>query len=146
MSKLEDIKAMAKTRGFFWPSAEIYKSSAGLWSYGPLGVALKQNLISEWRKAITGDMLEIDGSQIMPAAVFNSSGHLSSFQDPITECKKCGSFRADKLIEKVYYLQLISYDHKTFNILMESSMKKSILIIFSVIKFRNSSFNLSTLS
>ena len=101
MSKLEDIKAMAKTRGFFWPSAEIYKSSAGLWSYGPLGVALKQNLISEWRKAITGDMLEIDGSQIMPAAVFNSSGHLSSFQDPITECKKCGSFRADKLIEKV---------------------------------------------
>ena len=103
MSNLEKIKALAKTRGFFWPSAEIYGNVAGLWNYGPLGTSLKQNLIQQWRKWIVkrDGMLEMDGCQIMPEAVFQSSGHLSSFQDPLTECKKCKSiFRADKLIEK----------------------------------------------
>ena len=103
MTKLDKIKALAKTRGFFWPSCELYGNPAGLWNYGPLGTTLKNNIISQWRKMIVSkdNMLEIDGSQIMVEKVFQASGHLSSFQDPLVECLKCKSIhRADKLIEK----------------------------------------------
>ncbi len=99
---IEKVEELAKRRGFFWPSAEIYQQVAGFWNYGPLGTALKRKIIDAWRSHIVkrDDMVEIDGAQIMPMHVFKSSGHLSSFQDPLVECKKCKKiFRADKLIQ-----------------------------------------------
>jgi glycyl-tRNA synthetase len=104
MPQYEKIIDLATRKGFWFPSAEIYKGPAGFYDYGPLGAALKRNIIELWRKNFVeaDGMLEIDGSPIMPPKVFEASGHLSSFQDPLTECMKCKSiYRADKLIQDV---------------------------------------------
>lgn len=105
MSLYEDIIRMAKERGFFFPSSEIYSNApAGFFEYGPLGVALKNRFIDVWRRELIrfDEMVEIDGTQLMPRDVFVASGHLESFVDPITSCTRCKSiFRADKLIEEL---------------------------------------------
>jgi len=104
MDKYEKIMDLAVRKAIFFPAAEIYNGPAGFYDYGPIGAALKRNIIDLWRKNFVerDGMLEIDGSPIMPPKVFEASGHLSSFQDPLTECKKCKSiFRADKLIADV---------------------------------------------
>ncbi len=99
----DDVTRLAQQRGFFFKSADSYPNSpAGFWDYGPLGVALRNNYLRLWRHMIVkrDRMLEIDGSQIMPKAVFEASGHLSGFTDPFVKCGKCGSvFRPDKRIE-----------------------------------------------
>ncbi|MDA4124127.1 MAG: glycine--tRNA ligase [Thaumarchaeota archaeon] len=99
----EDVTRLAQQKGFFFKSADSYPNSpAGFWDYGPLGVAMRNNLVELWRRTIVkrDGMLEIDGSQILPKAVFEASGHLASFTDPFVKCPKCGSvFRPDKLIE-----------------------------------------------
>jgi glycyl-tRNA synthetase len=102
MKEYDKVIDLAMRKGIFFPTAEIYSGPAGFWEYGPYGVAIKQNIISLWRKHMVqkDGMLEIDGCQILPEKVFQSSGHLTSFQDPLVECVKCkGIFRADKLIE-----------------------------------------------
>lgn len=102
MKEYERVIDLAMRKGIFFPTAEIYSGPAGFWEYGPYGVVLKNNLIALWRKNLVqrDNMLEIDGCQIMPEEVFKSSGHLTSFQDPLVECNKCKAiFRADKLIE-----------------------------------------------
>jgi len=104
MPQYEKIIELATRKGFWFPSAEIYGGPAGFYDYGPLGVALKQNIIEMWRKNFVeaDGMLEIDGAAIMPPKVFEASGHLSSFQDALIECTKCkGIYRADKLIQDV---------------------------------------------
>ena len=104
-SKFAEISDLALRRGIYFPSAEIYSDvPAGFWDYGPLGVALKRRIIDLWRKTIVkrDDMLEIDGSLILPENVFEASGHLQNFVDPLVECKKCGEvFRADRLIQNI---------------------------------------------
>jgi len=103
-SKFAVISDLALRRGFYFPSATIYSDApAGFWDYGPLGVALKRRIIDLWRKTIVkrDEMLEIDGSLILPESVFEASGHLQNFVDPLVECKKCGVvFRADRLIQR----------------------------------------------
>src|SRR5271157_3903865 len=100
----EELTRLAQQRGFFFKSADSYPNTpAGFLDYGPLGVALRNNVVELWRRTIVkrDGMLEIDGSQILPKAVFEASGHLSSFTDPIVRCSKCGSvFRPDKLVEE----------------------------------------------
>jgi len=102
-SKFDKLSELAIRRGFYFPAAEIYpETPAGFWDYGPLGSALKRRIIDAWRKIIVkrDEMLEIDGAQILPESVFEASGHLKSFVDPLTECKKCRKiFRADRLIQ-----------------------------------------------
>jgi len=102
--KFEKIIDLAMRKALFFPTAEIYASSmAGFWEYGPYGHQLKNNLITMWRKHLLRpmDSLEIDGCNILPQEVFIASGHLKSFADPISKCKKCGSInRVDKLIEE----------------------------------------------
>jgi glycyl-tRNA synthetase len=99
----DEVTRLAQQRGFFFKSAESYPNSpAGFVEYGPLGVALRNNIVELWRRTVVkkDGMLEIDGSQILPKAVFEASGHLASFNDPFVRCSKCGSvFRPDKLIE-----------------------------------------------
>jgi glycyl-tRNA synthetase len=100
----DEVVRLAQQRGFFFKAAESYPNApAGFIDYGPLGVALRNNLVDLWRRMIVkkDGMLEIDGSQILPKAVFEASGHLSSFTDPFVRCSKCGSvFRPDKLVEE----------------------------------------------
>lgn len=105
----EDILRLALERGFFFPSAEIYNDApAGFWDYGPLGFLMKSNFIREWRRRLVNfdEMLEIDGSLILPKTVFEASGHLSSLVDPLVQCTKCGNrIRADKYISEKTGLQ-----------------------------------------
>src|SRR5271157_940254 len=99
----EELTRLAQQRGFFFKSADSYPNTpAGFLDYGPLGVALRNNVVELWRRTIVrrDGMLEIDGSQILPKAVFEASGHLESFTDPFVRCSNCGSvFRPDRLLE-----------------------------------------------
>ena len=103
-SKAEKIIDIAGKRGFFYPSAEIYGAKAGFWTYGHLGTILKQKWENYWRNYFLNlhdNYFEIDDCNILPEKVFKSSGHLDHFNDPLTQCKKCGSrFRADELIQE----------------------------------------------
>jgi glycyl-tRNA synthetase len=98
----DELLRLALEKGFFFPSAEIYNEApAGFWEYGPNGLLFRNNFIRQWRRDIVrrDDMLEIDGSVILPKIVFEASGHLSSLVDPIVECTRCHTrIRADKYI------------------------------------------------
>ncbi len=90
----DELLRLALERGFFFPSAEIYNDApAGFWEYGPTGLLMRNNFLRQWRRDIVrhDDMLEIDGSVILPKIVFESSGHLSSLVDPIVQCARCGT-------------------------------------------------------
>jgi len=103
-SVVEKVQELAKRRGFFWQSAEVYSPIGGFWNYGPLGLVLKNKIISSWRKWFVKDenAYEIETSNILPEIVWIASGHVENFVDKITECKKCKSkFRADHLIEDI---------------------------------------------
>ena len=106
MDKYEVLIDLAKRRGFFWPSYEIYGGLAGFYDFGPLGSMLKNNIIKLWREYFVikhlDMVIEIETPIITPKIVFEASGHLEHFTDPIVECMKCGrKFRADQLIEEV---------------------------------------------
>ena len=100
--KYDDVMKLALERGFYFPNCEVYADAqAGFWEYGPAGVSLKNKFLELWRRELVrrDKMIEIDGSQIMSKSVFEASGHLSSFADPIVRCTKCKStYRADKII------------------------------------------------
>ncbi len=102
-SKSEKIMDIAAKRGFFYPSAEVYNAKAGFWTYGSLGTKIKQKWENLWRNyflSLNTNFYEIDDCNILPKKVFESSGHLENFNDPLTQCEKCQfRFRADQLIE-----------------------------------------------
>ncbi len=102
-SKSGKIIDIASKRGFFYPSAEIYGSKSGFWTYGSLGTKIKHKWEGLWRSyflSLNSNFYEIDDVNIMPKKVFESSGHLKNFIDPLTECEKCHfRFRADQLVE-----------------------------------------------
>ena len=104
------VMKLALERGFYFPSCEVYGDApAGFWEYGPSGVGLKNKFLELWRRELVrrDGMLEIDGSQIMSRSVFEASGHLGNFADPITRCTKCGStFRADKMIADITQIEI----------------------------------------
>jgi len=106
----DDVMKLALERGFYFPSCEVYgDSQAGFWEYGPTGVSIKNKFLELWRQQLVrrDRMLEIDGSQIMSKSVFEASGHLGNFADPIVKCKECKStFRADKLIVDVSEVEI----------------------------------------
>ena len=106
----DDVMKLALERGFYFPSSEIYADAqAGFWEYGPSGVSLKNKFLELWRRELVrrDKMIEIDGSQIMSKSVFDASGHLASFADPIVRCKKCKStHRADKIIVEVSQIEI----------------------------------------
>jgi len=103
MEKIEKITQIAKKRGFVFPSSEIYGGLSGTYDFGPIGFLLKKKIIDFWREFFIkseDNIFEIETSLIMPEKVFEASGHLKGFIDPITKCKKCKNvFRADHLIE-----------------------------------------------
>lgn len=99
--KLEDIVSLCKRRGFIYQGSEIYGGLAGTWDYGPLGVALKRNIMDLWWKTFVNereDMLGVDAAILMNQKVWQASGHVETFADPLVECSHCKSrFRADKI-------------------------------------------------
>lgn len=100
--KLEDIVSLAKRRGFIFPGSDVYGGLSGTWDYGPLGVALKRNIMQLWWKTFvedTEDMYGVDAAILMNQKVWQASGHVDTFTDPLIECSYChGRFRADHLI------------------------------------------------
>ncbi len=99
--KLEDIVSLAKRRGFIYQGSEIYGGLAGTWDYGPLGAQLKRHIVNEWLKNFVDgrdEMYLIDSTILMNSKVWQASGHVDTFSDPLVECKNCGArLRADKL-------------------------------------------------
>ena len=106
----EAVMKLALERGFYFPSCEVYADAqAGFWEYGPSGVSLKNKFLELWRRELVrrDGMIEIDGSQIMSKSVFEASGHLSNFADPIIKCTKCNStFRADRTIADATQIEI----------------------------------------
>ena len=102
----EKLIELAKRRGIFWPSYEIYGGVAGLYDIGPVGVKIKNKIIELWRKYFVYDnselVVEVETPIITPYKVLEASGHVENFTDPIVECTKCHKiYRADHLIEEL---------------------------------------------
>jgi glycyl-tRNA synthetase len=101
-TKYETISEIAKRRGFFWPSFEIYGGMSGFTTYGDLGTKLKRNIEELWKEYFVRrqGFLELEAPVINPEKVFVASRHLENFKEYSAECSQCGhSFRADHLIE-----------------------------------------------
>ena len=96
---MEKIISLCKRRGFIYPGSEIYGGLSGTWDYGPLGVELKNNIKALWWSTFIrerDDMFGVDAAILMHPKVWEASGHVAGFSDPLVECKKCKKrFRAD---------------------------------------------------
>jgi glycyl-tRNA synthetase len=101
--RLETIVNLSKRRGFVYPSSEIYGGLRASWDYGPLGVELKNNIKHLWWRSMVqerDDIVGLDSSVILAREVWEASGHVTEFAEPLTECQSCHKrFRADHLIE-----------------------------------------------
>src|SRR5438046_4175078 len=106
---MEKLVSLCRRRGFIFQSSEIYGGINGFWDYGPLGVELKKNIKDAWWQDMVRNpppgpdgqeisMVGVDCAIIMNPKVWEASGHVGGFQDPMVECKKCKRrFRGDKL-------------------------------------------------
>jgi glycyl-tRNA synthetase len=97
---LEKIVSLAKRRGFVFQSSEIYGGLNGCWDYGPLGVEMLRNLKEAWWRGMTsrGDIEGLDASILMHPRVWEASGHVQNFSDPMVDCRECKSrYRIDHL-------------------------------------------------
>jgi len=101
--RLDAIVNLSKRRGFVYPSSEIYGGLRAAWDYGPLGVELKNNVKRQWWRYMVqerDDIVGLDSSVILAREVWEASGHVATFTDPLTECLSCHKrFRADHLLE-----------------------------------------------
>ena len=100
---LDQIVNLAKRRGFVYPSAEIYGGFRSAYDYGPLGALMLRNVKEAWIRSTVqerDDVVLIDAAILGPPQVWEASGHLASFTDPLVDCTKCKQrFRQDKLDE-----------------------------------------------
>ncbi|OHA62995.1 MAG: glycine--tRNA ligase [Candidatus Wildermuthbacteria bacterium RIFCSPHIGHO2_01_FULL_45_20] len=100
---MKKIISLAKRRGFVFQSSEIYGGVEALWDYGPLGTAMKQNIRKAWFNMFVrqqSNIVAIEGAILMHPKVWQASGHIENFTDPLIECKSCnGRFRADHMID-----------------------------------------------
>jgi glycyl-tRNA synthetase len=116
--KFTAINELARRRGFYWNSYEIYGGSGGFVTYGPLGTRLKQNIENKLRDLMvkqTG-ILEMESSVITPGKVFEASGHVDHFKEPMVECVKCNKrFRADHLLEEYAKISSVQAEKMTLD-------------------------------
>jgi len=98
---MDKLVSLCKRRGFIYQSSEIYGGLSGAWDYGPLGVQLKNNIRDFWWKEMTqmhDNIVGLDASILMHPRVWEASGHVSNFTDPMVDCKQCKNrFRADQI-------------------------------------------------
>jgi glycyl-tRNA synthetase len=101
MIEMDKLVSLCKQRGFIFQSSEIYGGFGGFWDYGPLGVELKNNVKRAWWKAVVqerDDMVGLDAALIMNPKVWEASGHVTQFTDPMVDCKSCKKrYRADQV-------------------------------------------------
>ncbi|MEO5627917.1 MAG: glycine--tRNA ligase [Candidatus Saccharimonadales bacterium] len=102
---MEDIVSLCKRRGFVYPGSEIYGGEAGLYDFGPYGVELLNNIKKSWWRAnvqLKENYVGLDSAMFKNPKVWEASGHVGGFSDPLAECKKCNTrIRVDKELEKV---------------------------------------------
>ena len=100
---VDSIVSLCKRRGFVYQCGEIYGGTKSAWDYGPLGVELKENIKRQWWRSMVqsrDDVVGLDSSVILPTPVWNASGHLAAFVDPLVECQNCHKrYRQDHLQE-----------------------------------------------
>ena len=122
------ITSLCKRRGFIYPGSDIYGGYMGFWDYGPMGVELKNNIKKEWWKSMVygrENVVGLDAAIIMHPSVWDKSGHLKAFADPLVECKECHKrVRADneeaiKEHEKTHQGKCDWTEPKTFNLMTE---------------------------
>ncbi len=104
MDRNELVNELARRRGFLWPAFELYGGAAGFYDYGPLGAPLKRRIEDIWRQyfVIAEGFAEIEAPTIGVEGIYQASGHLSGFSDPLTGCKECKEvYRADHLIKHI---------------------------------------------
>jgi glycyl-tRNA synthetase len=105
MVQMEKIVSLCKRRGFIFQSSEIYGGTGSCWDYGPLGVELKKNIKDIWWRDIVRrrtDIVGLDSSILMHPKVWEASGHVAGFHDPLVDCKSCkGRFKASDLEKEV---------------------------------------------
>ncbi len=102
--RVDAVVNLSKRRGFVFQSSEIYGGSRSAWDYGPLGVEFKENIKRQWWQSVVrgrDDVVGLDSAVILSPQVWQASGHLAAFSDPLTECRKCHRrYRADQLLEE----------------------------------------------
>ncbi|MSS83575.1 glycine--tRNA ligase [Actinomycetaceae bacterium WB03_NA08] len=120
-SRLDAVISLAKRRGFVYPCGEIYGGTRSAWDYGPLGVELKENIKKAWWNRIVRqreDVVGLDSSVILPKRVWEASGHVTAFTDPLIECLSCHHrFREDQLIEQYAEKKGVSEDEVTMELI-----------------------------
>lgn len=103
-NSLDLVVSLCKRRGFIFPGSEIYGGLANTWDYGPLGAELKAKVKREWWNTFVRgrtDVVGLDSAILMNPKVWEASGHVTSFADPLVDCKQCNErFRGDKLLEE----------------------------------------------
>ncbi len=104
-SKVEAVVNLAKRRGLVYPCGEIYGGTRSAWDYGPLGVELKNNIKDQWWRAMVtsrDDVVGLDSSVILPRAVWEASGHVDVFTDPLVECTNCHKRHRQDHLQEAY--------------------------------------------
>jgi glycyl-tRNA synthetase len=127
---LDEIVSLCKRRGFIYQGSEVYGGLAGTWDYGPLGVQLKKNILDLWWKTFVedrDDMYGVDAAILMNQKVWQASGHVDTFTDPLVECSNCHNrFRADKIDEDnkcpVCGKQNVFGEPRQFNMMFETKV------------------------
>ena len=125
---MDKIVNLCKTRGFVFPSSEIYGGFAAVYDYGPLGVELANNVKKFWWKKMVQereDILGLDSAIFMSPRVWEASGHVGGFSDPLTECKKCHTrSRVDHLLEDIGVMADEKMSEKDINKLLNDNAEK----------------------
>ncbi|KKQ08045.1 MAG: Glycine-tRNA ligase [Parcubacteria group bacterium GW2011_GWB1_36_5] len=128
---MEKVVSLCKRRGFVFQGSEIYGGLAGTWDWGHFGVALKNNLTQSWWKKFVDsrrDMYGVDAAILMRQEVWQTSGHVAGFADPMVECKKCKKkFRADQIENKIKCLECGGEfgETKQFNMMFQTRVGAS---------------------
>lgn len=109
-NRSEELLGIARKRGLFWPSNEIYGGVAGFYDFGPIGLLIKNKIVELWRQVFIreqyGLVVEIETPVITPRIVLKASGHEDHFTDPITVCTKCSKvYRADHIVEELAHVK-----------------------------------------
>lgn len=126
--KMEKIVSFAKRRGFVYPSSEIYGGFNGVYDYGPYGVELANNIKAAWWKAMVQEhdnIVGLDSAIFTHPKVWEASGHVNGFSDPLTECKECNArLRVDHLLEDVGVFADEKMSEDEVNALLTEHMSK----------------------
>jgi glycyl-tRNA synthetase len=125
MDNYEKVTELARRRGFLWPAFELYGGAAGFYDYGPLGAPLKRRVEDIWRQffVIQEGFAEIEAPTIGVEGIFQASGHLSGFSDPLTSCKECKEiYRADHLIKHIIEVPDALSNQEIYSVIAENEI------------------------